>query len=67
MRPRRRQHGIRICGLRHQCRTVLRGAGLVQAYARATETMVCNMLAEEAAEGIDAFLQKRPPRWQDGN
>lgn len=29
--------------------------------------MACNMLADEAAEGIDAFLQRRQPRWQDGN
>jgi len=35
--------------------------------ALATETMICNMLADETAEGIDAFLQKRPPRWRDGN
>jgi 1,4-dihydroxy-2-naphthoyl-CoA synthase len=35
--------------------------------ALATATMVCNMLAAGAAEGIDAFLQKRQPRWQDGN
>ena len=38
-------------------------AGLAQAYALATEAMTCNMMAGDAAEGIDAFLQKRPPRW----
>lgn len=38
--------------------------GLAQAYALATETMVCNMMTADAAEGIDAFMQKRAPRWQ---
>lgn len=38
-------------------------AGLAQAYELATAAMVCNMMADDAAEGIDAFLQKRPPRW----
>ena len=27
--------------------------------------MVENLLAEDAAEGIGAFLGKRPPVWQD--
>ena len=38
--------------------------GLAGAYARAGETMTCNMLDPDAAEGIDAFLGKRPPRWR---
>jgi len=38
--------------------------GLASAYALATETMVCNMMSDDAAEGIDAFLQKRAPDWQ---
>jgi enoyl-CoA hydratase/carnithine racemase len=33
------------------------------AYDLAGETMACNMLDPDAAEGIDAFLGKRPPRW----
>ncbi|HWI15458.1 MAG TPA: enoyl-CoA hydratase [Burkholderiales bacterium] len=37
--------------------------GLDAAYAAATETMVCNLLTDEVAEGIDAFLEKRKPRW----
>jgi len=37
--------------------------GIGSAYAEAGETMTCNMLAEDAAEGIDAFLGKRPPHW----
>jgi enoyl-CoA hydratase/carnithine racemase len=38
--------------------------GLAGAYATAGETMACNMLEPDAAEGIDAFLGKRAPRWQ---
>ncbi len=38
--------------------------GLAQAYALATETMVCNMMTADAAEGIDAFMQKRAPQWR---
>ena len=37
--------------------------GLDDAYAYASEVMTRNMLARDAAEGIDAFLQKRPPTW----
>ena len=37
---------------------------LAAAYAYAAETMTRNMLARDAEEGIDAFLQKRPPVWQ---
>ena len=39
--------------------------GLADAYRYAAEVMTRNMLARDAAEGIDAFLQKRPPVWQD--
>jgi enoyl-CoA hydratase/carnithine racemase len=38
--------------------------GLAGAYATAGETMACNMLEPDAAEGIDAFLGKRAPSWQ---
>ncbi len=38
--------------------------GLAGAYAVAGETMACNMLDPDAAEGVDAFLAKRPPRWR---
>jgi enoyl-CoA hydratase/carnithine racemase len=34
------------------------------AYELAGEVMACNMLLEDAAEGIDAFLQKRPAAWR---
>jgi enoyl-CoA hydratase/carnithine racemase len=37
--------------------------GLDDAYAYASEVMTRNMLARDAAEGIDAFLGKRPPVW----
>nr|WP_075880215.1 enoyl-CoA hydratase [Halomonas massiliensis] len=37
---------------------------LDEAYAFAGETMACNMLADDVAEGIDAFIQKRPPEWK---
>lgn len=38
--------------------------GLAEAYALAGEGMVCNMMLDDAAEGIDAFLAKRPPQWR---
>jgi len=34
------------------------------AYEVASEVMASNMLLEDAAEGIDAFLQKREARWR---
>ena len=37
--------------------------GLDDAYAYVSEVMTRNMLARDAAEGIDAFLAKRPPVW----
>jgi enoyl-CoA hydratase/carnithine racemase len=37
--------------------------GLDDAYAYASEVMTRNMLARDAAEGIDAFLGKRDPHW----
>ena len=38
---------------------------LEAAYDYAREVMIENMLAAEAAEGIDAFLEKRPAMWKD--
>ena len=38
--------------------------GLDDAYAYAGEVMTRNMLARDAAEGIDAFIEKRPPVWE---
>ena len=40
--------------------------GLAEAYDYAGAAMTTNMLAADAAEGIDAFLAKRPPRWRGG-
>jgi enoyl-CoA hydratase/carnithine racemase len=38
--------------------------GLDQAYSLANEAMTCSLMTEDALEGIDAFSQKRPPRWR---
>jgi enoyl-CoA hydratase/carnithine racemase len=38
---------------------------LAAAYRYAAEVMTTNMLAEDAGEGIDAFLEKRAPVWHD--
>ena len=38
--------------------------GVADAYQLAAETMACNMMAEDAAEGIDAFIAKRTPEWK---
>ncbi|MDP7666665.1 MAG: enoyl-CoA hydratase [Rhodospirillales bacterium] len=37
--------------------------GLEDAYAFASATMTRNMMAADAIEGIDAFLEKRKPAW----
>ncbi len=34
------------------------------AYDYAADVMVRNMLARDAEEGINAFIEKRPPRWE---
>lgn len=38
---------------------------LAEAYAYAGQVMTENMMLADAVEGIDAFLQKRPPSWCD--
>jgi enoyl-CoA hydratase/carnithine racemase len=38
-------------------------ASLADAYRDASKTISCNMAAEVAREGVDAFLEKRAPRW----
>jgi enoyl-CoA hydratase/carnithine racemase len=40
-----------------------REMALDEAYAYAAEVMACNMMAEDAGEGIDAFIEKRKPTW----
>jgi enoyl-CoA hydratase/carnithine racemase len=37
---------------------------MADAYNYAAETMACDMMAADAGEGIDAFIQKRQPVWQ---
>ena len=34
------------------------------AYDYAADVMVRNMLARDAEEGINAFIEKRPPIWE---
>lgn len=38
-------------------------APLAQAYAAASKAITCNMLNDDAAEGVGAFLEKRKPSW----
>ncbi|MGE5096949.1 MAG: enoyl-CoA hydratase [Betaproteobacteria bacterium] len=38
--------------------------GLGAAYEDASRTIACNMAADVAKEGVDAFLAKRPPSWK---
>ena len=37
--------------------------GIEAAYADAGETMACNMMEGSALEGVQAFIEKRPPNW----
>ncbi|MEI6113791.1 MAG: enoyl-CoA hydratase [Burkholderiales bacterium] len=37
--------------------------GIEQAYHLAGETMACNMMHPDTLEGVQAFLEKRPPSW----
>jgi enoyl-CoA hydratase/carnithine racemase len=41
-----------------------RSMSLEEAYAYAGNVMACNLMAEDAAEGIDAFIAKRKPVWK---
>ncbi len=38
-------------------------AGIEAAYDDAGRTMACNMMDAAALEGVQAFIEKRPPRW----
>ncbi|MGD8430550.1 MAG: enoyl-CoA hydratase-related protein, partial [Ectothiorhodospiraceae bacterium] len=40
------------------------GMVLPEAYRYASSVMTENLAAEDAREGIDAFLEKREPRWR---
>jgi enoyl-CoA hydratase/carnithine racemase len=37
--------------------------GMQAAYDDAAQTMACNMMDDSALEGVQAFIDKRPPRW----
>jgi enoyl-CoA hydratase/carnithine racemase len=37
--------------------------GIEAAYEQAATTMACNMMDAPALEGVQAFIEKRPPRW----
>jgi len=39
--------------------------GLGDAYSLASAAMACNLELPDAAEGMQAFLEKRPPAWSD--
>lgn len=39
--------------------------GVEDAYRFAGGVMTCNMLHDDVAEGIDAFMEKRPPVWKE--
>jgi enoyl-CoA hydratase/carnithine racemase len=38
-------------------------SGIAAAYEDAGRTMACNMMDASALEGVQAFIDKRPPRW----
>jgi enoyl-CoA hydratase/carnithine racemase len=38
--------------------------GIEAAYDAASQTMACNMMDEAALEGVQAFIEKRRPRWK---
>jgi enoyl-CoA hydratase/carnithine racemase len=38
--------------------------GIADAYDAASQIMACNMMDESALEGVQAFIEKRPPRWK---
>jgi enoyl-CoA hydratase/carnithine racemase len=40
--------------------------GIASAYEAASQSMACNMMDEAALEGVQAFIDKRPPRWPQG-
>ena len=39
--------------------------GLDSAYRGTSEELVCNLLARDGIEGLNAFIEKRPPHWQN--
>lgn len=41
--------------------------GISDAYDAASQIMACNMMDDAALEGVQAFIEKRPPRWNQGS
>jgi enoyl-CoA hydratase/carnithine racemase len=41
--------------------------GVADAYGAASQIMARNMMDEAALEGVQAFIEKRPPRWNQGS
>ncbi len=39
---------------------------IAAAYKSASQTMASNMMDEAALEGVQAFIEKRPPQWSKG-
>jgi enoyl-CoA hydratase/carnithine racemase len=39
-------------------------SGIEAAYVDAGQTMACNMMDDAALEGVQAFIEKRPPAWK---
>lgn len=39
-------------------------SGIEAAYVDAGQTMACNMMDDSALEGVQAFIDKRPPAWK---
>jgi enoyl-CoA hydratase/carnithine racemase len=56
-----------VIGLGKQTFYKQQGMTQQQAYAYARETMAFNATFADAHEGIQAFLEKRQPRWSDGS
>ena len=38
---------------------------LGEAYALAGKAIACDFLGDDGKEGVDAFLEKRAPRWRE--
>lgn len=56
------RHAIEIG--KRQFYAQLEAPGIEAAYAIAGEAMACNMMDETALEGVQAFIDKRPPAWR---